>query len=408
METQFNRQKSRLVKPTNSNHVVYVGPFSFPDGGAAARRILGIAKSMQAGGFQVEVACGQMGKNGQSSEWFEGIKVISLSERTAENLPRALKHMAYLTMGKKTITWLDALKHKPRAVILYSGYSPYLLQLLPWARRHSVPLVFDAVEWYDPASPLGWLLPYQLNIELAMRFLLPRVGRVISISDFLHHHYRERDCRSVLVPPTLDVSATQARTEGRDSQRPLQVVYAGSPGRKDLLGNILEAVLRLRQAGHNLHLSVAGIQASDAAGYAAVRTRQADEVSAGVSFVGILSHSDSMDLVRQADFSLLLRRDARYSRAGFPTKFVESLAVGTPVIANLSSDLHKYLKNGDTGFICDSPEPESLEAALTRALTLTSDQHAAMRARCREVAAKAFDYRTFVAPLSQFLQSAEA
>jgi glycosyltransferase involved in cell wall biosynthesis len=362
---------------------------------------------MQAAGFEVKVACGQMSTAGGGSEWFEGIEVFSLNERTAEHLPRLLKHMAYLLMGRNTIAWLDSLECKPHTVVLYSGYSPYLLHLLPWARRHGVQLAFDAVEWYDPPSRAGWLSPYQLNIELAMRLLLPRVGRIISISEYLHHQYLGRGCQSVVVPPTLDVPAVSARTHGRDTRRAMELVYAGSPGRKDLLDNILEAVLRLRRDGHDVHLSVAGIPAEDAGRYAAVRSRPAIEVSEGVAFVGMLSHEASMNLVRQADYSLLLRHEARYSRAGFPTKFVESLSVGTPVVANLTSDLHRYLREGDTGFVCAGPTPEDLEAALVRALALTQEQHATMRARCRAVAAEAFDYRGFAEQISEFLQSAK-
>ena len=388
--------------------VIYIGPFSFPNGGAAARRILGNAKSIQEAGFEVKVACGQMSKVDKHSEWFEDIEVISLNERTAEHLPRLLKHFAYLTMGKKTVAWLNSLQSKPHAVVLYSGYSPYLLHLLSWCRRHSVPLVFDAVEWYHPASFVGWVSPYQLNIELAMRVLLPRAGHVISISDYLHHYYLARGCQSLVVPPTLDVLSTTARTEGRNAQRPLELVYAGSPGRKDLLNNIIEAVLHLRSAGHAVHLSVAGIEQVDAGRYPAVYSRSAREVAVGVNFVGILSHDASMDLVRHADFSLLLRRDARYSRAGFPTKFVESLAVGTPVIANLTSDLHQYLTDGETGFTCAGPAPEDMVSALTRALILTIEQHSTMRKRCRELACEAFDYRAFAAPFSDFLNFVKA
>lgn len=386
--------------------IIYIGPFAFPNGGAAAGRILGVSMSMQMAGFEVKVASGQIKKPGHTSEWFEGIEVFSIGERTAEHLPRLLKHMAYLTMGSKTIAWLDSLAYKPHTLVIYSGYSPYLLHLLPWARRYGVQLVFDAVEWYDPASPLGWLSPYQLNIELAMRLLLPRVGHVLSISTFLHHYYLARGCQSLLMPPTMDVAATVSRTNGRDTQSPLQLVYAGSPGRKDLLNNILEAVLRLRRNGHALRLSVAGITAIQAGDYPAVRGRASAEVSAGVDFVGMLSHEAAMGLVGQADFSLLLRHDARYSRAGFPTKFVESLAVGTPVIANLTSDLDHYLKEGQTGFICAGPSSEDMVMALTRALAITQEQHSRMRACCRALATEAFDYRAFAAPVAQFLSSA--
>ncbi|MBW7832190.1 MAG: glycosyltransferase [Simplicispira suum] len=387
--------------------VAYVGPFAFPNGGAAARRILGVSKSMQAAGFDVKVACGQVGNAGHTSEWFEGIEVFSLAERTSEHLPRLLKHMTYFFMGSKTVAWLDSLEYKPQTLILYSGYSPYLLNLLPWARRNRVHLVFDAVEWYDPHSFLGWLSPYQINIELAMRLLLPRVGHVLSISHFLHHYYLARGCQSLLMPPTLDVTAIVWRTEGRATKSPLKLVYAGSPGRKDLLNSIVEAVLRMRSNGHVLRLSVAGIAVKEAGDYPAVRNRAPEEVALGVDFVGMLSHEASMALVREADFSLLLRQDARYSRAGFPTKFVESFAVGTPVIANLTSDLAHYLKEGETGFICAGSSPEDMEIALTRALTITNEQHSRMRARCRTLATEAFDYRTLAAPLSKFLPSAQ-
>lgn len=388
-----------------SDKVIYLGPFSFPNGGAAARRILGIARALQEAKFEVKVACGQMSSHNYSSEWFEGIEVFSLNERTAERLPRQLKHLAYLTMGRKTVVWLDSLNYKPHTIILYSGYSPYLLHLLPWARTNKVRLVFDAVEWYDPASRIGWFSPYQLNIELAMRLLLPRVGFVISISSYLNNYYIGRGCRSIVVPPTLDVFSTASRANGRELNRPLELVYAGSPGRKDLLDNIVEAVLRLYQAGHALHLSVAGITRTKFEEYSDVLKLASSDVSACIEFLGTINHAESINLVRKADFSILLRNDARYSRAGFPTKFVESFALGTPVIANLTSDLHLYLTDGETGFICKGPNPEDLELELLRALKLTSEQHAAMRLRCRALALKAFDYRAYVAPLSHLLKS---
>ena len=53
---------------------------------------------------------------------------------------------------------------------------------------------------------------------------------------------------------------------------------------------------------------------------------------------GMLAHGDVQRLVGSTDFSILVRQPCRTSQAGFPTKFVESFACGTPVIANLTSD----------------------------------------------------------------------
>jgi len=386
--------------------IVIVGPFSFPLGGAAARRILGNAKSLQRKGFDVVVASGQMANEHPAEGLFDGIKFVSLNERKAEHLPRFLKHLLYFTMGKKTVQWLDCFKEKPCAVILYSGYSPYILQILPWARRNNVRLIFDAVEWYAPSSFVTRFSPYQLNIEFAMRFLLPRIGYIISISTFLDNYYRKRFCRSIIIPPTLDVKNTIPSLDGRDTSSILNLVYAGTPGLKDRLDAVLEAVIRFRSKGFSVHINVAGVKMSEGTLYPAYRNSPMLAASC-VTFLGVLSHNDTLDLVRSSDYSLILRKDARYSRAGFPTKFVESVALGTPVISNLTSDLASYIHDGITGFTCAGCSPIDAVAALEKAYALTRQKHSYMRASCRDMALEFFDFRVYSDDLANFIQSRE-
>ena len=37
-------------------------------------------------------------------------------------------------------------------LILYHGYTPFVIRLLKWCRKNRVPLIADVVEWYDAAS----------------------------------------------------------------------------------------------------------------------------------------------------------------------------------------------------------------------------------------------------------------
>ncbi|MDP9894174.1 glycosyltransferase involved in cell wall biosynthesis [Variovorax boronicumulans] len=393
------------MDPNASKLVLYVGPFSFPSGGAAARRILGNCQALQQAGFKVAVASGQPGTSENFSE-YKGIKVLSLDERNAEHLPRWLKRLAYFRMGSKTLEWLDSLPERPYAVILYSGYSPYLLRLIPWAKRNSVRLIFDAVEWYEPDSLFAYLSPYQLNIELAMRFLTPRVKNTIAISSFLHDYYLKGGGHSLRTPPLLDVLETEWSAQEKDRLATMQLVYAGSPGKKDLLDRMLCAVLEAKQEGLNLKLSIAGVDPDHAGLYPSIKIFPPELVASTVKFLGVLSHDESMHLVRGADYSLLLRNVARYSRAGFPTKFVESFSVGTPVIANITSDLGEHLIDGATGWICEKPSPQSLKATLFRAAKINREKHTQMRQACRDQALRAFDYRNAASSLTQFLETA--
>ncbi|WP_156499751.1 glycosyltransferase, partial [Oleiphilus sp. HI0061] len=76
---------------------------------------------------------------------------------------------------------------------------------------------------------------------------------------------------------------------------------------------------------------------------------------------------------------------------GFPTKFVESFSVGTPVIANHTSDLAEYLKDEQTGIVCADESVDSMLSGLTRIMRLNGNQLNVMRSNARGVAESSFD-----------------
>ena len=86
--------------PWNRPWIAYVGPFHFPEGGAAARRILGNSQSLIAAGYNVVIASGQESDSesvdgatnaGQLKMLTPGLWLASLDERDAEHMPRLLR-----------------------------------------------------------------------------------------------------------------------------------------------------------------------------------------------------------------------------------------------------------------------------------------------------------------------------
>lgn len=381
--------------------VAYIGPFSFPDGGAAARRILGNAKSVKEAGYEVIIGSGQL-PDGKPEE-FEGFKIYSIGERTAENLPSFLKNIKYLTIGRKTIQWLDRLEEKPSHIILYSGYSPYFMKLLPWCKKHNIPLIFDAVEWYEASSKLReWLSPYYWNINLAMRYYSIKAKNIIAISGYLQRYYQSKKCNVITIPPTLDTDHISPRFDVIKGKK-LTLAYTGSPGHKDLFNSYLEGLMRLDENGERLVLKVAGLTDADILKYPAIVKRQIKNVPRCIISLGKVSHREAMNLVKEADFSVLLRKPTRVATAGFPTKFVESFSVGTPVIANITSDLSKYLKDKETGLICKDHSVESFIECIERALKMDEQELLMMRRSARTAAENNFDYRLYTNKLKEYL-----
>lgn len=373
--------------------VFYIAPFSFPNGGAAARRIYGNCLSLKAAGYSVAVASGQIGEFKSS---YNGIDIYSYNERKHENLPRYLKHLFYFNAGAKVIELLDKLEQKPSAIILYSGYSPYLLRLRRWCTKNGVKLVFDAVEWYDPPSVFAkYFSPYYLNIEFAMRFLLPKCDSLIVISSFLKECYRGKVATSILLPPTMDVESVTPRLESKPNEY-LRVCYAGSVGiKKDLLADVIAAVYQVYLMGKLIKLDIAGLTLDELNSRGFLDGIPEDISSKIVKAHGLLDHDGALALVRASDFSIVFRPKNRNVQAGFPTKFVESMCVGTPVIGNYFSDLSCYLIDGVNGLSCDEYSVESLIETLLRCFEYSDFSE--MRRNARSLAENKFDFSIYAA-----------
>ncbi|MDF3125756.1 glycosyltransferase [Rheinheimera sp. 1928-s] len=383
----------------SNKFILYIAPFSFPDGGAAARRVYGNCLTLKAAGYDVAVASAQIGEYKTS---YNGIDVYSLNERKFESLPRYLKHFLYFNAGSKAIQFLDSLDVKPTAIILYSGYSPYLIKLRLWCNKNKVKLIFDAVEWYDPPNVFAkYCSPYYLNIELAMRYLLPKCDGLIVISRYLKEYYQSRGVDLVLMPPTIDISSVLPRLDGNKSDF-VKVCYAGSIGiKKDFLADIIQAIYQINEAGSRVQLHIAGLSFTDLQDKGFLQGLNPTKVKEIIYAYGMLSHKDSLDLVKNSDFSIVFRPPFRNVQAGFPTKFVESMSLGTPVIGNFFSDLELYLVDNVNGIVCNDYTISSLKNALLRCSEL--ENLSELRKNARLTAEKHFDCLKYSNQLSDIL-----
>ena len=99
-----------------------------------------------------------------------------------------------------------------------------------------------------------------------------------------------------------------------------------------------------------------------------------------------------------------MRRPERYAQAGFPTKIAESLALGTPVIINITSNLGDYIHDGVEGLICSDHSVGVLIVALKKALILSRDKKIQMRNRARKQAELSFDCIKYSQVLKEFIE----
>ena len=163
-----------------------------------------------------------------------------------------------------------------------------------------------------------------------------------------------------------------------------ELIYVGNPGAgtKDKLALIIESLNRVK----NNHLEL--LFRLDIIGMNEEQFKEVfkmDPIS--YSFVRIHGRKpnlEALEFIKRSDYTIFLRDNNLICTAGFPTKFSESIACGTPVLTNLSSDLGKYLKDGRNGYVLDMSTYNALTETLALALSTPASKRKMMKDYCAE------------------------
>lgn len=353
--------------------IVYAGGFALPAGNASAQRVLENGRLLQALGYDV-VLVGQLSDAPEAE--IEGLRCVNI---------HAAPHPYYKNDAASVVAAMDAVgPERIAAVIAYNYPARPLAQLIGYARRHGFAAVVECTEWYGwEGRRLRHNLRRLVETEVRIRLLSRRAGNVICASDYGAGYFS--GLNTLVLPFVIDESRPKwaVTPPPRDDRR--RFVYIGSPGQglvKDHVHLAIAAFAKLARGGADFDFQIAGLTAREVEGTFPELAADIAALGDRITFHGRLTHPQAVGLLRSADFSLFIRPDNRVSRFGFPTKLAEAFACGVPVITNPTSDIPRYLEDGANGLLLAGPDAGSVEAGLARALALSGDEMAAMKARC--------------------------
>jgi len=384
-----------------------VGAFSFPHGDAAANRLLSLAKTLRAAGYRpLVVNDGPSPDEGTTPGRLTscgGVDYLCLEQADGGRLVRATRRSTRPLRIAAAVRSIGVRRRQLRWVCIPSGL--YTIAMHATLRRLlGGRLVVDVVERHDVSQfARGWRDAYLLRHRYTSWLAARLPDKVLVISDELQHRFGAR-ADTLVLPPAIDLDEYLPH-RSREPQGPVRLLYAGSPGRKDLLAEILHGLDRL-PAGEQRRaaITIAGVTPRRLA--ADVGADLLSRLGDSVRVLGVVSRAEVHRHLAEADFALLIRPTAGYAKAGFPSKVPESLAAGCPLILNYSSDLRRYLDDGKQVLVCRGAEADDIAEALHRALALSDLEWDAMSVAARDTARSRFDYRVWAGPLAEFLGDA--
>lgn len=394
---------------TKLKNVVIISRNNFPENDAGSVRDRFFAKIYKSLDYNVSMIC----LSNINEGIFEGVKFYSI-RITKKNLIDRLK--SEFGFRNRMVKILNIVTNKFQDVdIVHIVDIPLtaVALLKKLSEKFSFQLIHDSVEWYSPSNfKTGLLHPGFIHKELLNRLFISKPIKVISISTFLGNHFRKRGLKSIVIPVIMDSVGFHSEADISDNSheypnRLIRLVYAGSPARKDIMAPFFVAFQQYCMLGNqNIEVHIAGIDEFE---YKKMMERQEnfnlDYSSSLLHFYGRISRNDVLNLYKNMDFSLLFRdSQLRYSKAGFPTKVVESLFCGVPVLCNLSSDLGDYLLHNFNSFVVKELRIQDILESLTTIGKKSKFELKQMKINSIVTAIKFFQYSNYSNQLEELIK----
>ncbi len=349
---------------------LYVGGFELPDRNAAAHRVIGIAKAIKELGNEVYFLNYTSAAIESSWNTYFGFECY---DNPKQGLAKQITDISDVLMiiREKQID----------SVIMYNYPAITMSRLLKWCKKASVKCYADATEWYVTEGKSLYSIIKTWDSETRMKKLHFKMDGVIAISEYLYQYYKDK-VPTVKIPPVVDIQDDKWSDNLQKDSNRCTFVYAGSPSaQKECLDKIVDAVEKTISPSL---LQIIGITKEQyETMYRTTYTGTKTE------FLGRVDHTRVITLVKQANWSVIIRENNQVVKAGFPTKLVESISCGTPVIANRFSNIDDYL-NEDNSILCDM---NSIETAVNEAC-----------GKSVAVSKEIFDYRNCTGELRTLLK----
>ncbi|WP_410821264.1 glycosyltransferase [Micromonospora sp. 050-3] len=387
-----------------------VGHYRFPYGDATSNRLLQLARCAAPHGTQTLVVNDWPCDGSAPSQRDEvaGIELITLRTRGGNPVTRMAARLARPIRVLRAMRRRGVVRGDVSVVLLPMA----MMTLGNWAVLRLAlrcPVVVDASERHDRHQfRRGWLTPYFVRHRWSTFLATRLVHRAIAVSTTLGAYLERRGVDVLVVPPQVDCDEF-AEPRSSSLTGGLRLLYAGTPGRKDMLDVILRGISRLGpQDQARVRLTIAGVTREAAAASSDLDISVLESVSAEVTFLGRVPRDRVLALLSESHFSLLVRPTGGYAAHGFPSKVPESLSAGCPVLLNYTSDLASYVQDGVEGLVLDGNGPDDVRRGIERALRLRDEDWAPMSRAARERARDSFDHRAWRARVTAFLDPTRA
>ncbi|MEO0289447.1 MAG: glycosyltransferase [candidate division WOR-3 bacterium] len=376
-----------------NKNIVYIGHFDLKQKNAAYFRVRNNGKIFNSLG-NVVIYIGIMKENPKQIKFNNDENFILYPKNF-------LNWLKYFFNTKKIFDKTNYIKNAD-IIILYDPIFFIFIYFYFYCKRNKIKLILDLTEWYGfQGKNILFKIIKGIDSNLVLRLMCKKVDGLILVSKNFYKYFK-RYKNKAYIPPLVDIEEKKwennSQASKNDKDEIVKFIYFGEPGRgrKDDLNFLVKTFSKLNNK--NFVLNIVGITKED---FLILNKKNGNNFieTKNIKFHGRLTHEKTLELLKNSDFSIFIRKSNVTNTFGFPTKFVESFSMGIPVITNITSNIGDYLIDGFNGFIVNY---SSLEIKLNYILNLKKDDIIKLKNNVRR---DLFWYKNYINKMKRVIEN---
>lgn len=332
----------------NRGTILYIGGFEMPDKNPAAHRVVANGKLFRDLGYNVVYIDVQKDLDNK-------IDITDTKRQEFEfdtysgSYPKSKKDWLYYLSD---ITKFKAIFNSYKdieMVICYNYQSIALNRIRKFCRKQEVKVIADCTEWYSSkGAGFAFYILKGLDTFLRMRVIHKKLDGMIAISSYLEKYYKPH-LKTIKIPPLVDINDEKWINNYVRNDDKIKFIYAGAPSKnKEHLDKAVNAI-EILQSDKEIEFNIYGITKEEYVNK--FDKNYIKRQSNRIIFHGRVSNRECMEALKCSDYMFAIRPKNRVVDAGFPTKIVEGITVGTKVLCNDYSNVKEFITNRENGFI---------------------------------------------------------
>ncbi|MFC5446777.1 glycosyltransferase [Paenibacillus aestuarii] len=240
--------------------------------------------------------------------------------------------------------------------------------------------------------------------QYTFKHVIPKTKSVLPISRYLDSYYKEKGCRTLLLP--IMANPYEYSLDVFKNRKTVRFIYSGADFTKDSFLTMLKSFMLLTtEEKKQVEFHLTGVKREKLLKYLGHQSKVLEDLDQVLTIHPWLEYDKLVELMKQMDYLFIAREINQTTIANFPSKVPELMCYGViPLVSHVGDYTDIYLTDGKDSLIFDGCTPEVGVNALRRAMQLPQELRTQMRMNARKTAEEKFYYGVWAEKISNFIE----